>query len=252
MLKNRVIPCLLISQDGLVKTKKFKNPKYVGDPINAVKIFNEKEVDELIVLDIDASKFNHEPKYELITQLSSECFMPLTYGGGITNIDQAKTIFSLGVEKISLQTSTYKNINLISQISEKFGTQSVIASVDIKEDWLGRKKVFFSAKNKFLDIAWQDYLKMIVKSGAGEILINCIDHDGVMQGMNLKLIKEASELTSVPIIACGGVGSLKDIKEAIRAGASAVAAGSFFVFSGPYRAVLITYPTYKKLEEFLN
>lgn len=252
MLKHRVIPCLLLKNGGLVKTLKFDNPKYVGDPINAIRIFNEKEVDELIVLDIEASKTNREPNYDLIEEFAGECFMPLCYGGGIKSINQAKQLFSIGVEKISIQTSVLTNLALVTDIASRYGNQSVIVSIDVKKNLFGRYKLYSSASGKILDMDWVDFLKKAVDAGAGEILINTVDRDGTLSGMDIPLIKLAASACSVPLIAIGGVGSLADIKAAVKAGASAVAAGAFFVYHGPHRAVLITYPKYNELTVLLE
>lgn len=252
MLKHRVIPCLLLSKEKLVKTYKFTDPKYIGDPINAIRIFNDKEVDELMVIDITATKNGTEPNYSLIGQFAGECFMPLCYGGGITNIEQAYKLFTLGVEKVCLQSAAIENPSLLTNIASRFGSQSVLVSVDIKKNWLGKKKVYSAARNKMLSTDIIDHLKRMIDAGAGEIVLNAIEHDGVMDGMDIELIKEISTLLSVPLIAMGGVGSLDHIKKAIDAGASAVAAGAFFVFHGPHRAVLITYPKYTELENLLK
>jgi len=252
MLKHRLIPCLLVHNKGLVKTQKFANPKYVGDPINAIRIFNEKEVDELVVLDISASKEKREPNYELVEQLASECFMPLCYGGGIRTIEQARTLFGLGLEKIAVQSAALEDLTLLTKIAEQFGSQSVVVSVDIKKNWLGKHSLLMSASGKISSRSWQDYIRQAVASGAGEVMLNAVDRDGLMQGMDIDLIHEASTSLSVPLIAVGGVGSLSDIKAAVDAGASAVAAGAFFVFHGPHRAVLITYPSYQDLEDILK
>ncbi|MFA6013570.1 MAG: AglZ/HisF2 family acetamidino modification protein [Gallionellaceae bacterium] len=252
MLKHRLIPCLLLHNGGLVKTQKFSNPKYVGDPINAIRIFNEKEVDELVVLDISASKEKREPNYELIEQLAGECFMPLCYGGGIRTIEQARTLFGLGLEKIALQSAALEDLSLLTKIADQFGSQSVVASVDVKKNWLGKHKLFRSSSGKTSTQTWQDFIRQAVVAGAGEVMLNAVDRDGLMQGMDIDLIKEASSNVPVPLIAVGGVGCLADIKAAVGAGASAVAAGAFFVYQGPHRAVLITYPNYQELENLLK
>lgn len=251
MLKHRVIPCLLLHNSGLVKTRKFAHPKYVGDPINAIRIFNDKEVDELVVLDISASKEGREPNYELIEQLAGECFMPLCYGGGIRTIEQVRQLFALGLEKVALQSAALEDLSLITKISEQFGSQSVVASVDVKKNWLGKRGLYVSATGK-ISLNWLDYIQQAVAAGAGEVMLNAVDRDGVMQGMDIDLIKEASSNVTVPLIAVGGVGCLADIKAAVDAGASAVAAGAFFVFHGPHRAVLITYPVYQELEDLFK
>jgi len=252
MLKHRVIPCLLLRNGGLVKTMKFANPKYVGDPINAIRIFNDKEVDEIMVLDITASKEKRDPNYALIEQFAGECFMPLCYGGGIGTADQAKRLFALGVEKVCLQTAVLTDMNLITQLANQFGNQSVLISMDVKKNWLGKYQLYSAANGKLMPQPWMDFLQEAVTAGAGEVVLNAVDCDGMMQGMEIELIREASAAIPVPLIAIGGVGSLADIKAAIDAGASAVSAGAFFVFQGPHRAVLISYPSYSELETILR
>lgn len=247
-MRARVIPCLLLHNGGLVKTTKFKNPKYVGDPINAIRIFNDKEVDELVVLDIAASQEHREPNYALIEQFAGECFMPLCYGGGIHSVEQARRLFELGVEKVCLQTAALRDIAVISRIAERFGSQSVVISADVKKNWFGARRLYAAASRKIISYSWLEYLRAAVSAGAGEVMLNAVDQDGVMQGMDLELIREAAAALPVPLIAVGGIGSLRHIKEAIDAGASAVAAGAFFVFQGRHRAVLITYPQYHELE----
>jgi imidazole glycerol-phosphate synthase subunit HisF len=248
LLKNRVIPTLLIQEEGLVKTFKFNTPKYVGDPLNAIKIFNDKEVDELIVLDIDASQLNRGPNYGLIEQFASECFMPLCYGGGIRTLEQAKKLFSLGIEKISIQSEAYTSLGFIKKLSDIFGSQSIVVMLDIKKNWMGSYKLYSSRSHKILDKDWLEFLQSVVEMGAGEVVINSVDRDGTLSGIDLDLIKMASEIVNIPIIASGGVGSLNDIKLAVDNGASAVAVGAYFVFKGPRQAVLITYPKYSDLE----
>lgn len=252
MLKHRVIPCLLLRNGGLVKTVKFSDPKYVGDPINAIRIFNDKEVDELMVLDITASKEKKEPNYALIEQFASECFMPLSYGGGIKSMEQAQRLFNSGIEKICLQTSVLDDLSLVKKLSDKWGSSSILVSIDVKRNWLGQPKLYAAATGKTADKKWQDYMLDTVKAGAGEIVLNAVDKDGTMKGMDLELIKEAAKILSVPLVAVGGVGSLADIKAAVDAGANAVSAGAFFVFQGPHRAVLITYPKYNELLQLLS
>ena len=252
MLKHRVIPCLLLRNGGLVKTLKFSEPKYVGDPINAIRIFNDKEVEELMGLDITASKEKKEPNYALIEQFASECFMPLSYGGGIKTMEQAQRLFNSGIEKICLQTSVLDDLSLVKNLSDKWGSSSILVSVDVKRNWLGQPKLYSAATGKTLDKKWQDYMLDAVKAGAGEIVLNAVDKDGTMKGMDIELIKEAAKILSVPLVAVGGAGSLADIKAAVDAGANAVSAGAFFVFQGPHRAVLITYPKYNELVQLLS
>ena len=252
MLKHRVIPALLLRNGGLVKTTQFKNPRYVGDPINAIRIFNDKEVDELMVLDITASKERREPNYALIEQFAGECFMPLAYGGGIRSVAQARQLFSLGVEKICLQTAALENPSLISELANQFGSQSVIVSIDVKKSWLGKTKLCQSVTGKLIDTGWLSKLHELVSAGAGEVLLNAVDKDGTLTGPDLSLIQQASAAIDVPLIALGGVSSLAHIRACVDAGASAVAAGAFFVYHGPHRAVLITYPKYQDLEQLFK
>ena len=249
MYNNRIIPALLLRDKKLVKSVKFDNHKYVGDPINAIKIFNEKEVDELLLFDITASKQNREPNYDYIAQLAGECFMPLCYGGGISNVNSAMKLFSLGIEKVSIQTAAINNPNLIKEIAERVGCQSVVVSVDIKKDFLGRYKLYSSAKNKTINKPWKKHIIDVIDAGAGEIVINSVDKDGTKSGLDLVLINEVSSMISIPMIAIGGVGSLDHIKQGIQLGASAVAAGAFFVFHGPHNAVLITYPNQNEINQ---
>lgn len=251
MLKQRVIPALLLHRDGLVKTRRFAEPKYIGDPLNAIRIFNEKEVDELLLLDISASREGREPDYDLIEAFATECFMPFCYGGGISRMDQVERLFRLGVEKISLQTATRSDLALITRIAERYGSQAVVGAVDVKTDWKGSHQLYW-AVDRSTERGWQAHIERLVGAGAGEILVNAVDRDGMMAGMDLKLIREASRALQVPLIALGGVGTLDHIREAVDAGASAVAAGAFFVFHGKHRAVLITYPRYETLEALLS
>ena len=249
MLKHRVIPSLLLRGRGLVKTRKFEAPKYVGDPINAIRIFNEKEADELMVLDIAASAEGRGPQFDLIEQFAGECFMPLCYGGGITTVEQARQLFALGVEKVCLQTAVLNDVSLVTRIAEQFGEQAVLASVDVKRKLFGRTRLYAAASRRTLPEPWLDHVRRLVAAGAGEVLLNAVDRDGTMEGPDLDLIREASDAIAVPLIAVGGVGSLADIKAAVDAGASAVAAGAFFVLHGPHRAVLVTYPEPYELQQ---
>jgi cyclase len=252
MIKPRVIPTLLLSNGRLVKTHKFKNAKYVGDPINAIKIFNEKEVDELIIIDIDASRTGKDPDYKLLEKISGECFMPVAYGGGINSIEKARKVFSLGFEKISLQSAVFNTPEFIRSLSKQFGVQSLILSVDIKLDIFGKPRIYNSSKSKILSENFLTFIKNLVKNGIGEVLLNFVDKDGTMSGPNIEIIKKISEAIDVPLIALGGVSSLSDIKSVILAGASAVSAGAFFVFQGPHKAVLISYPRLSELENLFQ
>lgn len=252
MLRRRVIPSLSISRSELVKTKFFKNPRYVGDPINAIHIFNEKEVDELMVLDITASRDFQEPNYSLIEQFAGECFMPLAYGGGISSVEQAARIFSLGVEKVCIQTEALRRPSFVTELANEFGSSSVIVSLDLKLTWMKKRKVFNRVLGSSINGDWLQILKTLVTAGAGEVLLNCVDKDGTLSGGDLEAINIASKAIDVPLISVGGISSLNDIKDAFSAGASAVAAGSFFVFYGQQSAVLISYPSQIELEEIFN
>lgn len=253
MLKTRVIPCLLLQDGGIVKTKKFKNPRYIGDPINVVKILNEKEVDELIFLDIDASKDDKEPDYELIKTITNECFMPFSYGGGITSLKQASTLFNLGVEKVIIGSSAIHKKSLIAEIAKQYGNQSVVATINIKKDIFNRPCLYDPSSRKLIKTSLNDYCKELVSLGAGEIFLNFVDRDGMKNGYDGENIKRISELVTVPVTVCGGAGRLEDMKIAVTEfGASAVAAGSLFVYHGKRDAVLVNYPDYSKLLELFK
>jgi cyclase len=244
MLRPRIIPSLLIHDNGLVKTVNFKKPKYVGDPINAVKIFNEKAVDELAIFDIDATVLGKEPNYSLIERLASQSMMPLCYGGGVKTVEQAQRIFSLGIEKIALSSAVIRNPQLITQIADRVGSQSVIVVLDVKKRLLGGYEVYTHNGRKATGVNPFNFVEEAQKLGAGEIVINSIDRDGVMKGYDLELIAKIREKISLPMTVLGGAGSLKDIETVIdKHGVIGVAAGSLFVFKGPYKAVLINYPT---------
>lgn len=243
MLRSRIIPCLLVHNKGLVKTVNFKNPKYVGDPINAVKIFNEKEVDELIVLDIDATVENREPNFEMIKNLATECRMPLCYGGGVTSTKQAREIIKLGAEKVALSSSVIKNIQLLKDIANEVGVQSVVVVLDVKKKGLlGKYEVFTHNGTKSTGISPVDFVKKLNEIGVGEIVINSIDNEGTMKGYDLKLFESIRKITSIPLTIMGGAGNKEHLKEALdKFGVIGAAAGSLFVFKGKYRAVLINY-----------
>lgn len=253
MLKNRVIPVLLLHDQGLVKTVKFKKPVYVGDPLNAVHIFNEKMVDELVFLDIDASKESRGPDFDILKDIANECFMPLGYGGGIKNLSQATKVLNTGFEKVILNTEAYKNPDLISNIAKETGNQSVVVSLDITKDFWGNYKIYSHTSQKLKNkspVEWAEYFEEL---GAGEIFVNSVHRDGTMEGYDLDLIRQITEVTSIPVIASGGAGNLDDFYQAINEGnASAVAAGSMFVFHGPHKAVLINYPEYKELTKLFK
>ncbi len=245
MLRPRIIPCLLVHKGGLVKTVGFKNPKYVGDPINAVKIFNEKETDELIVLDIDATVNNSEPDYKLIAYLAAECRMPLCYGGGVRTSEQIIKIISLGVEKVAISATAFNHPQIVTEAAEYVGNQSVIVVIDVKKSLLGGKyevRTHNGQKKTGKDPV--EFARQMEKFGVGEIVINSIDNDGLMKGYDLTLVQQIRDAVNVPVTALGGAGSLHDIDEVIsKCGVSGASAGSLFVFKGKYKAVLINYPT---------
>jgi len=244
MLRSRIIPCLLIQNKGLVKTVNFKDPKYVGDPINAVKIFNEKEVDELMVLDIDATRENRGPNLEMIKNLADECRMPFCYGGGITTVEQAVKIISLGAEKVALSYSALNNISLCQEIGVIIGNQSVVVVIDVKKKKLfGGYDIYTHNGTKKSNWKLNDLISKLEEIGIGEIVINSIDNDGLMQGYDLPLVEAIREKCSMPITVIGGAGSIQHIKDLIsKFKTIGAAAGSLFVFKGKYKAVLISYP----------
>lgn len=254
MLRPRVIPCLLVHEGGLVKTVGFKAPKYVGDPINAVKIFNEKEADELVVLDIDATVNGAEPDYRMIANLAAECRMPLCYGGGVRSAVQAKKIIGLGVEKVALSAAAIDAPNLITQIADEIGRQSVVVVLDVKKRMLSKEYDVFThngkknTKRSVMEVAAQ-----VEALGVGEIVINSIDNDGQMKGYDLVLAKKMRDAVNIPITFLGGAGSLDDIAALIRTcGVVGASAGSLFVFKGVYKAVLINYPNVVQRDELIR
>lgn len=245
----RTIPCLLLRGAGLVKTVGFKHPTYLGDPRNVIKIFNEKEVDELIILDITATEQKREPNYDLLLELTSECFMPLGYGGGITNLQQIEKILKLGAEKVSLNTSAVENPGLITQAAAAFGSQSIVAAIDVKRKMFGKYETYIRDGKQKTGLDPVTLAKRLENAWAGEILLNSIDRDGTMKGYDLEILRQVTEAVMIPVIACGGAGSVQDFGLAVKqGGASAVAAGSIFVFHGRHRAVLISFPNRKELE----
>lgn len=246
MLRPRIIPCLLIHRGGLVKSVAFKDYRYIGDPINAVRIFNEKEADELMVLDIDASVRGVEPDYKMISRLAAECRMPLCYGGGITAADQAKRIVRLGVEKISLSNAAVLDPPLVGRVSDEVGRQSVVVTLDVRRrKGLKSRSFELSSLNstRMHSMSPLDVVRTMQDAGAGELVINAIHRDGMMQGYDLDLAAQMRSLTEIPLTLLGGAGSLADISALLdRCGVVGAAAGSAFVYKGSYRAVLISYP----------
>ncbi len=253
MLRSRIIPCLLIHDGGLVKTINFKNPKYVGDPINAVRIFNEKQVDELMVIDIDASVTGSEPNFERIRQMAAECRMPLCYGGGVSTVSHAAGIIALGVEKIAISSAAIRNPAIISQIAKAVGNQSVVAVIDYKRGLFGKTSVYIHNGKQIIKADPISLAKEFEERGVGEIVLNSIDLDGTMKGYDIDFAHKVRDAISIPMTVMGGAGSHEDVRKLVNSfGLIGAAAGSLFVFKGKYRAVLINYPTESEKELILN
>lgn len=253
MLRPRIIPCLLVHDNGLVKTVKFGEQKYVGDPINAVRIFNEKGVDELIVLDIDASARGAEPNFRLIENFVTESRMPLCYGGGIRSAEHAKKIISLGVEKVAISSAAIEDPSLITRVADAVGRQSVVAILDVKAGRFGKYEVWTQNGTKGTKRSPKELAIELQQAGVGEIVLNSIDNDGLMKGYDLKMVEPVHQAIDVPLTVLGGAGSINDIRELIqRFGIIGAAAGSLFVFKGIYRAVLISYPTAVERDQIIS
>ena len=255
MLRPRVIPVLLVRNGGLTKTVRFRPGPYVGDPLNTVRIFNEKEVDEIVVLDIDATAQNREPDYELIRNLAAECRMPLCYGGGVKTAEQVRRIVELGVEKVAMGSAAVENGEVLAEMAEQVGRQSVVAVMDVRKKGLltGHYEVFTCNGTKATGMSPVDFARKAEALGAGEILVNSIDRDGEMKGYDLELARQVREAVALPMTVLGGAGSLKDIAALFHAfGIVGAAAGSLFVFRGKYRAVLISYPGREEKESLVR
>ena len=253
MFRPRIIPTLLLSGKGLVKSVKFKNHKYVGDPINAVRIFNEKLADELIFLDIRATDENRKIPLALVSRLSDECFMPFSAGGGISHIKHIRDIIKSGAEKVIINSAFLSNPDLVTQGAEEYGTQSIVISIDVKKNFWGGYEVVSHGGRRKTGVHPVEHVQLAENKGAGEIFINSVDQDGTMNGYDLQLIRMVSDAVSIPVIASGGAGSFTDFAAAVyKGGASATAAGSIFVFRGRHRAVLIDFPTNDDLKELFQ
>lgn len=247
MLRPRIIPCLLVHNKGLVKTVNFKNPKYIGDPINTVRIFNEKEVDELAIFDIDASVLNKEPDLEMLKKIANQSRMPICYGGGVKTVEMAQKIFALGIEKIAISSAAISNSKLLPEIAKRVGNQSLIVVLDVKKKLFGGYEIFTNNGKVSTGLDPVEYSKYLENLGVGEIIINSIDQDGCMNGFDVKLIDKIISGISIPLTILGGAGSIFDIENIIkRYGLVGIGCGSLFVFKGPYKAVLINYPTMKE------
>ena len=253
MIVTRVIPCLLLRDQGLVKTVKFRQPKYLGDPINVVRIFNDKEVDELVLLDVTATPERRRPRFEFIADLASECFMPLSYGGGVRSLDDVKRLCSLGVEKVAINSYAVEHPEFVSAAAGVVGSSSLIVSIDVKRDFWGRYRVYTNGGRQATGLDPVAHAIDMERRGAGEILLNSIDRDGTMQGYDLALIRRVTQAVGVPVVACGGAARVEDLAAAVlEGGAAAAGAGSMFVFNGPHRAVLISYPPPDQLRALLG
>jgi cyclase len=253
MIRTRVIPCLLLLNRGLVKTVNFTDPKYLGDPINIVRIFNDKMVDELIFLDITATSEKREPPFEVLANITNECFMPFGYGGGIRKLDDVKKLLHRGIEKIVLNTAAVELPQLISESAEFAGSQAVVVSIDVRKNNSGSYEVFTNSGKKSTGLDPVSFAKDAENRGAGEIFLNSIDRDGTMQGYDVELIQSVSSAVNIPVVACGGAGKIQDLADAIKiGGASAAAAGSIFVYQGPFKAVLISYPSQEQLHSMVE
>ena len=243
----RIIPVLLIDDQDLVKTVQFKNPTYLGDPVNAVKIFNRKGIDELAVLDISATKRGREPDFELLEDIATQAFMPLSCGGGVKTIEQIRRLLAIGYEKVVLNTALVENPRLIQEAAGLVGSQSVVASIDVKRTG-GRARCVTRCGTKLTELAPAELARKAEELGAGEIFLNSIDNDGMMQGYDLDAVREVSSAVSIPVTACGGAGGIADLKDVLQnGGAHAAAGGSMFVYYGRLKAVLITAPTEEEL-----
>lgn len=253
MLTTRVMPCLLLRNGALVKTVNFKDPGYIGDPINAIRIFNEKEVDELIFLDITATKENREPDFKILSEIASECFMPVTYGGGVKSIETIRKILSTGIEKVAINSYAIVMPDFIQEAAERFGSSTIVASIDVRKRKFGRNEVVTQSGGKKTGLNPVDFAVRMEKMGAGEILLNSIDRDGTQLGYDIELIKSVTDVVDIPVIACGGAGKIEDFRAAVKeGGASACAVGSMVVYYGRNRAVLISFPEREALENILG
>jgi cyclase len=251
MLNHRVIPVLQIFDERLVKSFQFTKPVHLGDPINAVKIFNEKQVDELVLLDIGATDQKKAPAFDLIEKIAGEAFMPVSYGGGVASVEIARQLFRLGIEKVVIRSTALENPQFLRVLSDEFGSSSVVASVDVKKNRRGLYQIYCGNKRISKTKRWPEVVDEFKTQGAGEILLQSVDRDGTMLGPDLELLQSIGTI-SIPLVFAGGVSSIEDMRDILNAGADAVAAGAFFVLHGPHRALLITYPEYSVLEQELG
>jgi imidazole glycerol-phosphate synthase subunit HisF len=253
MLRTRVIPVLLLKERGLVKGQQFKNHKYVGDPLNAVKIFNEKEVDELVFLDISATNENRGPDFDLLADIASEAFMPFAYGGGVKTVKQIERLFSIGVEKVIINTGAFLDVKFVKESVKVAGSQSVVVSMDVKKSLLGSYEVYVNNGKINTKLNSATYAKQMQDLGVGELIVSSIDREGTGKGYDIKLLQMVSNAVGIPVIGLGGAGCMQDLADAKnQTNVSGLAAGDLFIFHGKHKAVLITYPKYSELEKLFN
>lgn len=245
MDRPRVIPCLLLDGEGLYKTTRFADPSYVGDPINTIRIFNDKEVDEAVLLNIGTARRGGDPPYALLRDLAGECFMPLCYGGGVRSTEQVRRLIQLGVEKVAVNTAAVERPAIVEEAAALLGSQSVVVSIDVRRDREGRPSVTTHAGSSSTELDPVEHARRAEALGAGEILLTAVDREGTRTGFDLDLIAGVSQAVGIPVVAHGGAATTGDLRAAVRAGASAVAAGSLHVHRGRERAVLITYPDHE-------
>lgn len=252
MLMPRIIPCLLIDDGGFVKTTRFGKPDYVGDPVNVINLFNRFEVDEIVILDISATRQKRKPDFDLIRDLASECWVPLSYGGGLNDIDDIQKIFSIGIEKVVLNSAAYRSPDLIRRAADIYGSQAIVGSIDVKPNLLGKHGVYIESGKEKIPLSPVEYAKQLEANGVGELFLNAIHRDGTWQGYDLGIINEIVHSVDIPVIAIGGAGSREDLRQPLAAGASAVAAGSIFVYKGAEKGVLINFPLRPEIEDILK
>jgi imidazole glycerol-phosphate synthase subunit HisF len=246
MLRKRLVPILLLKEGGLMKSKMFSDWKYIGDPINTAKIFNDKDTDELVVLDVDATRLQREPDFEFLKELAAECFLPICYGGGVTSVEIAKKVSNCGIDKVALNTAQIESPEILRQVSEVIGSSSTVASLDVKDTQGG----YQIRNHPTIDLL--AYLSQLESLGAGEVMIQSVDRDGTRGGPDLALAEKILQATKLPVVFGGGVSSLEDVQALWKLGIDAVAAGAWFVYSGKHEAVLVNYPARKKIDEALE
>lgn len=252
MIQPRAIPCLLLHGNGLVKTKKFRDAVYIGDPVNTVRIFSDKEADEIVILGIDASRERREPNYELIAEMAGEAFMPVAYGGGVRSLEQIRRLIRSGVEKVVINTLATESTDIIREAVDVFGSQAIVGGVDVRRKLLGGYAVVTRSATETTKLNLQQHIQSLLQAGVGELFVNDVDRDGCMVGYDMALVRSVTQ-ASVPVVVCGGAGTVAHLREAvIDGGASAVSAGSMFVFHGKHKAVLINYPKASELQEIFS